>query len=230
MCITNEYEKPYVFGSLNDEVVLLLYSLGISEAILHHKQQDYFDFLSASVVNPCAAFRFLTYNNNMELAERVLLEGIEPLRDQLSKLVKQELSKLLNKRGVEKCRIMIPKSRLLFGVCDSMNVLKEGECAVKVTMDGDGEPVALKGMEILVTRNPCLHPGDLQKFKVVEKPELSHLTDCIVFPVQGKRPSADMMSGGDLDGDKCELHKSLRSLLLYSIPHSDQSSLRVLGL
>ena len=140
----------------------------------------------------------------MELAERVLLDGIEPLADQLSRLIKQELSKLLNKKGVERCRIMIPKSRLLFGVCDSMNVLKEGECAVKVTMDGDGQPMALKGMEILVTRNPCLHPGDLQKFSAVEKPELSHLTDCIVFAVRGKRPSADMMSGGDLDGDKCE--------------------------
>lgn len=32
---------------------------------------------------------------------------------------------------------------------------------------------------------------------------LSHLTDCIVFPTRGRRPSADLMSGGDLDGDKC---------------------------
>lgn len=184
--------------------MLLLHSLGISEEVLLRKQQEHFDFLSASITHPLSAFRFLTYTNNMELAERVLLDGIESLTDQLSKLIKQELSKLLNKKGVEKCRIMIPRSRLLFGVCDSMNVLKEGECAVKVTMDGDGQPMALNGMEILVTRNPCLHPGDLQKFSAVEKPELSHLTDCIVFPVRGKRPSADMMSGGDLDGDKCE--------------------------
>ncbi len=197
--------KPYVFGSLNDEVVLLLHSLGISEAVLHRKQQEYFDFLSASIIHPAAAFQFLTYTNNMELAERLLLEGIEQLRDRLSNLINQEFSKLLNAKGVQRCRIMIPKSRLLFGVCDSTGVLKEGECAVKVTMDGDGQPMALKGMEILVTRNPCLHPGDLQKFSVVDKPELSHLTDCIVFPIRGKRPNADMMSGGDLDGDKCEL-------------------------
>ncbi len=196
--------KPYVFGSLNDEVVLLLHSLGIPEAVLHRKQQEYFDFLSASASRPLAAFQFLTYTNNIELADRILLDGIESMRDQLAKIVNQEFSKQLNKKDVQKCRIMVPKSRLLFGVCDSRNVLKEGECAVKVTMDGDGQPMALKGMEILVTRNPCLHPGDLQKFSVVEKPELSHLTDCIVFPVRGKRPSADMMSGGDLDGDKCE--------------------------
>lgn len=196
--------QPYAFGSLNDEVVLLLHSLGVSETVLLRKQQEYLTFLSASTTDPATAFQFLTYTNNMELAERLLLDGIESLRDQLSRLVKQEFSKLLKPKGEPKCRIMVPESRLLFGVCDSMCVLKEGECAVKVTMDGDGQPMALKGMEILVTRNPCLHPGDLQKFSVVEKPELSHLTDCIVFPVRGKRPSADMMSGGDLDGDKCE--------------------------
>ena len=184
--------------------MLLLHSLRIPEAVLHRKQQEHFDFLSASITHPIAAFQFLTYTNNMELAERVLLDGIKTLKDQISRFIKQELSKLLNKKGVEKCRIMIPQSRLLFGVCDSTNVLKEGECAVKVTMDGDGQPMAIKGMEILVTRSPCLHPGNLEKFSVVEKSELSHLTDCIVFPIRGKRPSADMMSGGDLDGDKCE--------------------------
>ena len=98
---------------------------------------------------------------------------------------------------------------------------------MKVTMDGDGLPMALKGMEVLVTRNPCLHPGDLQKFKVVERPELSHLTDCIVFPIRGKRPSADMMSGGDLDGDKCR-HCAVLKTHFLSL-YSDHSSLRVLG-
>lgn len=111
---------------------------------------------------------------------------------------------MLNKRDEQRCRILVPKSRLLFGICDAWDVLKEGECAVKVTMDGDGQPRALKGMEILVTRNPCLHPGDLQKFKVVERDELAHLVDCIVFPTRGRRPAADLMSGGDLDGDTCK--------------------------
>lgn len=111
---------------------------------------------------------------------------------------------MLNKRDEQRCRILIPNSRLLFGVCDAWGVLKEGECAVRVTMDGDGQPRALTGMEILVTRNPCLHPGDLQKFRVVAKEELGHLIDCIVFPTCGKRPSADLMSGGDLDGDTCK--------------------------
>lgn len=109
------------------------------------------------------------------------------------------------KNGEQRCRIAIPKSRLLFGVCDAEGVLKAGECQVRITMDGDGVPAALVGTEVIVTRNPCLHPGDLQKFKVVQRDELSHLVDCIVFStsVEGKRPAADLMSGGDLDGDTC---------------------------
>jgi hypothetical protein len=97
---------------------------------------------------------------------------------------------------------------LLFGVCDAWGVLKEGECAVKVTMDGGGQALALTGMNLLVTRNPCLHPGDLQKLKVVAKDELAHLVDYIVFPTIGRRPAADMMSGGDLDGDTCKFYIS----------------------
>jgi hypothetical protein len=38
----------------------------------------------------------------------------------------------------------------------------------------------------------------------VDCPDLAHLTDCIVFPTRGGRATADLMSGGDLDGDKCK--------------------------
>lgn len=150
------------------------------------------------------AFRFLSYINRPDLAERALLDGSETIKAQLQRLINVELGKMLNKRDEQRCRIWVQKSRLLFGVCDAWGVLKEGECAVKVTMEDNGQPYALKGTEVTVIRNPCLHPGDWQKFKVVERPELSHLVDCIVFSTRGKRPAADLMSGGDLDGDQCE--------------------------
>lgn len=154
------------------------------------------------------AFRFLSFINRPDLGERVLLDGVEQTQAQIHRLVNAELSKMVNKRDEQRCRIFVKKSRLLFGVCDAWDVLREGECAVKVTMEEDGLPYALMSTEVTVTRNPCLHPGDWQKFKVVERPELSHLVDCIVFSTRGKRPAADLMSGGDLDGDQCE-HKTL---------------------
>jgi hypothetical protein len=141
----------------------------------------------------------------MELAEKLLIQGIEEVTNPLRSIVSKECEKMVNKREVQRCRILVPQSRLLFGVCDPRGILKPGECFVRVTLDEhNGSPRTLTNTEVLVTRNPCLHPGDLRKLKAVNRPELCHLTDCIVFPVTGKRPAVDQMSGGDLDGDTCE--------------------------
>ena len=200
-----EYSKPYTLGFLNDEVVLLLYTLGISSSTLLRKQTEHLELLAAATRDPPAAFQFLSYVNEPVLAERVLMEGIESVKNSVHKLVNGEFSKMLNKREEQRCRILVRKSRLLFGICDPRNQLRNGECALRLTMVEDGVPKTIVGTEVVVARNPCLHPGDLQKFKAVQYEELSHLVDCIVFPTQGQRPSADMMSGGDLDGDKCKL-------------------------
>lgn len=182
---------------------MLLEALGISRSILLRKQDEHFQLFEDAKTDFRAAFRFLSYNNRPDLAEKLLMDGVEAVRQQISRMINAEYGKMLNKKEEQKCRIFVPQSRLLFGVCDSWDVLKEGECAVKVTMEGNGQPYALKGTEVSVIRNPCLHPGDWQKFRVVERPELAHLVDCIVFSTTGRRPAADMMSGGDLDGDQC---------------------------
>lgn len=172
--------------------------------MLISKQHEHFRLLNSAKTNSLDAFRFLSYVNRPDLAERVLLDGAENAKPQIHGFINSELSKMLNKKDEQRCRIFVQKSRLLFGVCDAWDVLREGECAVKVTLEGNGQPYALKNTEVTVIRNPCLHPGDWQKFKVVERPELAHLVDCIVFSTRGKRPAADLMSGGDLDGDTCE--------------------------
>jgi hypothetical protein len=183
--------------------VLLLSALGISQEVFLRKQQQNLDFLTQAKLDARTACRFLSSLGEHELAERCVLEGLEAVRSAVSKLVTQEYAKMLNKREEQKCRILIPQSRLVFGVCDPRGCLKEGECFISATQDDDGVARAISGY-VLVARNPCLHPGDLQKLRAVPKEELSHLTDCVVFPVVGRRPAADMMSGGDLDGDTCK--------------------------
>ena len=197
------YIQPYAFGYLNDEIILLLHALGISSEALVAKQKEYLEFLArVEALDAQTSFQYLSYCDQVELAERVLIEGVEPVGPQIRKLIRAEYDKLLNKRNEQRCRIMIPQSRLLFGVCDPRGILKEGECAVRITLHTNGQSCALRGTEIIVTRNPCLHPGDIRKLKVVDCPDLAHLTDCIIFPTRGGRATADLMSGGDLDGDK----------------------------
>ena len=55
--------------------------------------------------------------------------------------------------------------------------------------------------DVLVTRNPCTHPGDIRLLKCVDVPELRYCFNVVVFSSMGERPQPNMMSGGDLDGD-----------------------------
>jgi len=54
---------------------------------------------------------------------------------------------------------------------------------------------------VLVTKNPCSHPGDIQKVKAVSKKELEHLYNVVVYSSKGERPQQHKLSMGDLDGD-----------------------------
>lgn len=55
--------------------------------------------------------------------------------------------------------------------------------------------------KVIVSRNPCTHPGDIRLLQAVNRPEFHHLYNVVVFPSTGDRPLCNMMSGGDLDGD-----------------------------
>ena len=57
--------------------------------------------------------------------------------------------------------------------------------------------------EVLVTKNPCLYPGDIRRLVAVNIRELQpFIRDCIVFPVLGSRPHFNEISVSDLDGDQ----------------------------
>lgn len=93
---------------------------------------------------------------------------------------------------------------------DELGVLKPGQVFVQysaVETRGDreeefnkNEKTVLRGT-VVVTRNPCLHPGDVRQLEAVQAPGLCHLVDCVVFPRQGLRPHPNEMAGVDLDGD-----------------------------
>ena len=58
--------------------------------------------------------------------------------------------------------------------------------------------------DVLVTKNPCSHPGDIQKVRAVNRPELKglkHLFNVVVYSSKGERPQQHKLSMGDLDGD-----------------------------
>eukprot|EP01034_Spumella_vulgaris_P010808 gene10808-13722_t len=100
-----------------------------------------------------------------------------------------------------KARVFVPEACLLYGVMDETDTLQESQVFVQYTDRATGQVASLQGVDVLVGRNPSLHPGDIRKLRAVFVPTLAHLVDVVVFPSKGPRPLPNMMSGGDLDGD-----------------------------
>ncbi|KHN99724.1 Rnai polymerase [Metarhizium album ARSEF 1941] len=107
----------------------------------------------------------------------------------------------------DKIRISVPCSVNLLMVVDFSSVLEEGEVHVSFSTkfraaDASFCDTLLEGMDVLVARAPSHLPNDIQRVKVVSKPELRHLKDVIVFSTKGQSSLADKLSGGDYDGDR----------------------------
>lgn len=213
-----DYSKPYAFGRLNNDIIVLLSSLGITNEKLLAKQQAYFSWIEQAATDVNTAVDLLSCMGQFALAEKVLLDGLDDpgVQGRIRGLQSGEVAGF-RKNDKIRCRTMVHKSRLLFGICDPHGVLNEGEVHVCFTSSRQGA-TSLHAIDVLVVRNPCLHPGrwfrvdavlpltdafstgDCLKLRAVGHPALAHLVDCVVFPATGKRAAPSMTSGGDLDG------------------------------
>jgi len=69
----------------------------------------------------------------------------------------------------------------------------------------DGRKEIIIGKQLVITRAPALHPGDIQLATGVAAPTghpLNQISNCIVFSSKGTRDLPSQLSGGDLDGDR----------------------------
>ncbi|KAK7408806.1 hypothetical protein QQX98_008992 [Neonectria punicea] len=121
----------------------------------------------------------------------------------------KELTWAMRKRQMDqlkaKMNIKIPRSTYAYMVVDFTGVLEEGEVQLAFSSKfeaGTESETLLDGIEILVARAPAHFVSDIQKVKAVFKPSLKWLKDVIVFSSKGDCPLADLLSGGDYDGDQ----------------------------
>ncbi|KAK5132375.1 hypothetical protein LTR08_009146 [Meristemomyces frigidus] len=102
-------------------------------------------------------------------------------------------------------KIPLSQSTSLIGIADPLDCLEPDELHVNFSSPFDdevsGQLWSLDGKAVLIARNPSMRKSDIRKWKVVNKPELRHLVDVVIFPAKGPRPGASMLSGGDYDGD-----------------------------
>lgn len=103
-----------------------------------------------------------------------------------------------------KMNITIPCSAYVYMAADFSSTLEQGEVhlsfSTKFQVEGFSDTL-LEQMDILVARAPAHLPSDIQRVRVVSRPELRKLKDVIIFSTKGSVPLADKLSGGDYDGD-----------------------------
>ena len=101
---------------------------------------------------------------------------------------------------VRRFHFRVEEGCMLMGIPDPIGVLGDGE--VFITYIDEENGVQILTGRTLVYKNPCLHPGDLLVPNAVDREELRHLHNVIVFPIVGKTSIPACSGGGDLDGDE----------------------------
>lgn len=136
----------------------------------------------------------------------MLMAGFEAGKSALlTKLIVQATKTTLD-RMVRKFRFTVKRSAKVLVIPDPVGVLQEGEVQLVFGRDSPVDPSTMMRKaylsgDVLVTRHPCLLPTDIRKVKASTHPSLSMYTDVIVFSTKGKSSLADLLSGGDMDGD-----------------------------
>ena len=84
---------------------------------------------------------------------------------------------------------------------DETGFLQEGQVYCSTHNEAGGQIIT---GNVVITRSPALHPGDVQCVSAVDVPQespLRALHNVVVFSSYGERDLPSQLSGGDLDGD-----------------------------
>ena len=206
-----DYNK-YRGGYLNRQIILLLITLGVDQNIFKELQAEYLNDLNKCTLKDANIFQYF----NAEYEGKFV--DLPPITYLLRQLINAQFSlkddpfimgieRTLRLRGLillkKKSNILVKSAARVLGVLDEYGVLDEDEVCVRIQIEYEGKKEKATWIEgdVMVTRNPCLHPGDIRRLKAVRNNKFEHFINCIVFPSKGDRPVTSMISGGDLDGD-----------------------------
>ncbi|XP_054723774.1 uncharacterized protein LOC129233871 [Uloborus diversus] len=212
-------EKRCAF--LNRPFITILEQLGVpkenfvvlqKKMLQHLVQSMYYNEDACELLNrnSLARFNFLNmFNAGVRFIEDPMFKNM------IYSLIQSQLVLLKDKANIE---LPVNEARSMFGVLDETFTLEYGQIFVQYTDWDSNEKKILQGT-VVVTKNPCMHPGDVRKFEAIDVENLHHIYDCIVFPAKGPRPHPDEMAGSDLDGD--EYHVIWMKDLIFSNENKD---------
>ncbi|XP_078177301.1 putative RNA-dependent RNA polymerase 1 [Carex rostrata] len=191
---------------LNRQLITLLSTLGVRDAIFELKQEEAVVQLNLVVTDPSKAIEaveLMSPGETTNLLKELLLCGYKPDNEPFLSMMLHAFRATRMFELRTKSRIFVPEGRSLMGCLDETRTLEYGQVFVRVSKAGSGSHSSTSVVtgKVVVAKNPCLHPGDVKVLQAVDVPDLYHMVDCVVFPQKGRRPHPNECSGSDLDGD-----------------------------
>ncbi|KAE9375996.1 rna-dependent rna polymeras-like protein [Stipitochalara longipes BDJ] len=193
---------------LNRQVIKIMEDMGVQDRWFLHLQSQEVERLRTITATAANAAKFLKSQLIGEAGhlswfiKKISSLGLEFRCDRFLRDV-LELSVMMQVRVMKyRARIPVPSGMTLYGIMDETDFLQEGQIFCTF-MDGKVKK-NLVGKNLVITRSPALHPGDIQLVEGVTPPPgspLLYLSNCICFSQKGARDLPSKLSGGDLDGD-----------------------------
>ena len=203
MCVV-DHSRPHENGYLDILLTMLLIDRGVLAEYIKSLQKDYYKLLKKMCKDKASAdfFLRLTGRNcsvNRNLTTQLRQDEIDKMMDYVDD-PEHEPPKL---KRVPRTYILVPKSRMVFGVCDPHGELNYDECYFKPTLFNDESEEFANKSEVIVACIPCYHPGDIRVLTLThDKSRYENLFDCLVLPVKGRHSHAFECGGSSLGGTK----------------------------
>lgn len=196
---------------LNRQFVKILEDLGIDDGVFMDLQKAAVDKLRNLTTDSSATAAFLHESecgraaDLPSLVKYLHLIGIDWQQDPfLPGIV--EIAIVTKLREMKyRGRIPVKNGTTLYGIMDETGELKEGEIYVVEQYSPNTERRIRLQNNVIVTRSPALHPGDIQIVNAVDVSAgspLQQLSNVVVFSQHGTRDLPSQLSGGDLDGEQ----------------------------
>jgi len=204
--ICNSASRPLPYY-LNQQSIKILEDMGVDDEFFLYHQDRELRRLQSTTSSSKLASNFLKRHT---VGDRINLPWFIRKLDALGVAFQDdpflrqliETAVLIELRSLKyKARIPVKDGYTLHGIMDETAILREGE--VFCTVGEAGKKRVIVG-EVVITRSPALHPGDIQLARAVNVPHESPLRDlrnCVCFSQHGSRDLPSKLSGGDLDGD-----------------------------
>lgn len=194
---------------LNRQTIKIMEDMGVEDSFFLDLQSQEIERLRKITTSAANAAKFLTSHSIGDrchlswLIKKLHSINLEFRSDRFLCDV-LEMSVLMEVKTLKhRARYPVPNGLTLYGIMDETGILEENQIFC-IFRDEKGTKKVVTKKNVMITRAPALHPGDIQMLEAVNVPAdspLLQLTNCICFSQKGERDLPSKLSGGDLDGD-----------------------------